>query len=240
MLAALGCLAVTCVAGYFVVRAASNSADLAAHRAISAHLQGGGGPGQKFERDFDAAWNGIGAIAITVSIIGTIFACICIALIMAVRLILGPPRAGRTPSATIQKFYRGVLDDNHLPGGEFTKRLSGFVCLTERAMHEFNSFDDFETHWGQIRRLLKRGLANNSTTVRDVKLENKTDTSWTYSAIVEAAPAEAVGSVRVSGARSTFLVSGCVILSNKRWYVASGKWSGEEVKRKISDYYNAR
>lgn len=172
---------------------------------------------------------GVGGVLLTVS--------------SSMSLMLGPPKAGKTPIQTLRRFYRGVLGDS-LGKDEYSARLAAYACLSSaareniRAMRGFpDAMDGFCDHWKTMRvrivcTAMKASEARDKTTltlpekygfgvaVKKPQITPLTDTTVRYEAEVRC---------ETHFGKEVYTISGEMEAAGTRWYLTDARWTGTAV-----------
>ena len=158
-----------------------------------------------------------------------------------IRLLAGPPKAGKTPEKTIEKYFMNLVPTN-LNRADW---VDAYVCLLDQCKESFGGYDTFITFWKEAKKALSDQITQNfkphnvgetKWTLDECEVEKGLDGLRNYKVNFKVNVCEWINIGNDSGPYSIDI--GAVIVTEwvsfaqvgDRWYVAKTEWEPQLVK----------
>ena len=152
------------------------------------------------------------------------------------KLLVGPPKAGRTAEKTVRQFYSNALV--HAGTINSSVNLASFVYLLDRAKHELGEWIGFRDYWkginAKIVELLhvrsQHPVTKTRFEVKSVSILNGTEDRASYVVGIAFSVISGMDNPPFESSKTfgpyLYAANGDTVRIGKRWYLCSGKWNG--------------
>jgi uncharacterized Zn finger protein (UPF0148 family) len=223
-------LAVSPTLGYFLLHSAANSVDRSLDHLVQGHQEHPGDLGGNLGRGVSAVGNGIGFMMFLALAAGGVLLGLGFTIGSGISLLVGPPKAGKTPKKSIRAFFGNVLtSDSSLAGGKiYSERLPAFVCLSAKARQAAQGFERFCRYWSSVR----SGFMGSKTVIHadvgNIFVKGISETISNYEVIIRCTTFTMVNGERSGSTTNDYETAGQIIRVGNRWYLTDAK---EPVKK---------
>jgi hypothetical protein len=205
-------------------------------------------PGPALVKVADSAWTGFGFLCMLALAGGTPLVGLVMAATGGVRLRSGPPKAGKSPKATVLQFYGNVLTKDSFLDEELS-RSKAFICLTGAARQDKfgGELDLFRNHWEGVDTTIRQAAAEVKAArpkyeftellrvsgpgelevdIGRVQITHIDEKSVAYQVGIHCNLKFHVNGEEIRPGNHDYVAQGDLMRVGSRWYLTDGKWSG--------------